>query len=245
MSKNSSGAAPSWLTEDNISTAATVASNPAAQSLAKKAASNKDVQNKIKEEVSKPPPPPPPPTSNAPTWASDKSSPRKATDEEEGGGRGEATDSSKKAEDFVIEEETLKEMGKYHLALRVCYMIAAIAMSIAAAMSLNGQKDLGPAFFAVYIMIFCSLICCFECALSAVARILAINFGFMYTFYGRLSFILLICFMSYTMSLWGKITMGIMLGVMLYHFFVMYKFPRFEEYLRKKHYYEGRREGAN
>jgi hypothetical protein len=242
MSRSSTGSAPSWLTEENVSTAAAVANNPVAKSVALKAASNKDVQQKI-QKAAKTPPPPPPPPSTAPAWATGSAPSNKAADEEEGGTSATSAGDSK-IEEFVIEEETLKQMGKYHLALRVLYILAALSMSVAAAFSLNGQTNLGPIFFAVYVMLFCTLICCFECALSAVARILAINFGFMYTIYGRLAFILFVCFMSYTLGTWGLVTMCIMLAVMLYHFFVMYKFPRFEEYLRKKHYYEGRRDMA-
>lgn len=145
---------------------------------------------------------------------------------------------------FVMEEEELKEMGKYHLALRVLYITAATFMGVAAGLSFVGQTHLGKLFFAVYVIVFCILICCFECALSFVARLLAVNFGFMYTIYGRLIFISLVCFMSYTLGLLGIVAFAFMAAVMFYHFFIMWKFPRFEEYLRKKHYYEGRREAA-
>eukprot|EP01034_Spumella_vulgaris_P028278 gene28278-35115_t len=50
--------------------------------------------------------------------------------------------------------------------------------------------------------------------------------------------------MSFQISLFGKIVMGILYAVGCFHAFIMWKFPRFEEYLRKKHYYEGRRSAA-
>jgi hypothetical protein len=50
--------------------------------------------------------------------------------------------------------------------------------------------------------------------------------------------------MSFSLNLFGQISMGILYAVLLFHIYIMFKFPRFEEYLRKKHYYEGRNAGA-
>jgi Na+-translocating ferredoxin:NAD+ oxidoreductase RnfD subunit len=66
----------------------------------------------------------------------------------------------------------------------------------------------------------------------------------MYTLWGRIIFIILLGFMAFLLSVLGKIAMGALYGVMLFHIYVMFKFPRFEEYLRKKHYFEGRKAEA-
>lgn len=68
--------------------------------------------------------------------------------------------------EFVIEEEVLKQMQMWHLGLRVAYMIAAILLATAAVLSLQNQTDLSLAFFALYILFFSILICCFEFALE-------------------------------------------------------------------------------
>ncbi len=57
---------------------------------------------------------------------------------------------------------------------------------------------------------------------------------------GRLIFVILLGFMAFLLSVLGKIAMAVLYAVMLFQIYVMYKFPRFEEYLRKKHYFEGR-----
>jgi hypothetical protein len=49
--------------------------------------------------------------------------------------------------------------------------------------------------------------------------------------------------MCYGLGIWGKVAMGALYAAGLFHAFIMYKFPRFEEYLRKKHYFEGRNAG--
>ena len=64
----------------------------------------------------------------------------------------------------------------------------------------------------------------------------------MYTLTGRFVFCLIVGFQAYSISLIGKCAMGFLYAVMLFHMYLFYKFPRFEEYVRKTHYYEGRLE---
>mmetsp|Transcript_9862 Transcript_9862/g.14697 ORF Transcript_9862/g.14697 Transcript_9862/m.14697 type:complete len:242 (+) Transcript_9862:114-839(+) len=231
--------APSWLTDENIDTAVKVAKNPVAQKAAKKIVENPVVQKAVIKEATKAvnsPPPPPPPASDAPQWAT-TTKVLEATDVEATGGN----ENNQVVSDFPIEEETLKEMQKWHIALRLSYIISAILMGVMAGLSLVSQKDLGLIFFAFYVIFFSLLLCCFEVALSFISRWIAVNFGFLYTLAGRLTFILFVGFMSYSLGLYGLIAMCVLYTATAFHLLVMYKFPRFEEYLRKKHYYEGRR----
>jgi hypothetical protein len=68
--------------------------------------------------------------------------------------------------EFDVDPETLKQMGNYLLALRVLYMTTAIFLGVAAGLSLVGQTDLGLIFFALYVLFFSFLICCFEVGLT-------------------------------------------------------------------------------
>ena len=252
--------APSWLTEENISTAAKVTQNPAAQKAAKSVAKNPEVQKAVKKKIVKAASAPT--ADNAPNWANNDESgyvPPGGDVEAQAGRQSSAAQSS----EFVIEEETLKAMQRWHLALRLAYMAAAILMSAAAVEAfLSSSANIGIAFFAIYTLFFSAMICCFECGLSvsivhlriqlyvfiihiqAIARLIAVNFGFMYSLAGRGIFLLFVGFMSYQLLTFGKITMGVLYGVGLFHAFIMWKFPRFEEYLRKKHYFEGKRSAA-
>lgn len=80
--------------------------------------------------------------------------------------------------------------------------------------------------------------------LQMISRMIAVNFGFLYTLPGRIVFVILLGFMAFLLSVIGKVAMGVLYAVCLFHCFVMWKFPRFEEYLRKKHYFEGRQAEA-
>jgi hypothetical protein len=131
---------PSWLTEENVSTATKVVSNPAVQKAAKDPAVQKAARNHIS--------PPSPVSSNQ--------------DVEKGNGGGGGGESS----EFVVEAETLKAMEKWHLGLRIAYIGSAAFLAAAAALSLQNQGNIGLAFFAFYVFFFSGLLCCFEFALN-------------------------------------------------------------------------------
>lgn len=159
--------APSWLTEENISTATKVANNPAAQKAAKSPAVQAAAKSAVKAQINKEapgwtsddisndvekgrsaPPPPPKPAAAAAAAKSQPHHPPMNTDMSD------------------VDEVTMKQMERYHLALRVLYMGAAVFLSAAAALALQNQQDLGLIFFSFYVFFFSAMICCFECALT-------------------------------------------------------------------------------
>lgn len=135
---------PSWLTEENINTGVKVAQNPAAQ--------------KAAVAVAKHAPPPPPPKANTGGYVP----PTPAGNDLENQAPAPSAPANDPSSEFVIEEATLKSMQNWHLALRLAYMAAAIFMAVAAVLSLQTQKNLGLIFFGLYVLFFCTMICCFE-----------------------------------------------------------------------------------
>ena len=138
--------------------------NPAVQKVAKKVVENPAVQKAVVAEVVKAASAPPAPASEAPGWVTNSNSPNANSDVEKGDSVSATT--SQAVSDFPIEEETLKNIQKWHLGLRIAYMVAALLMGALAGYSLVGQENLGLIFFAFYVMFFSILICCFELALS-------------------------------------------------------------------------------
>ena len=68
----------------------------------------------------------------------------------------------------------------------------------------------------------------------------------MYNLAGRAVFLLFVGFMCYSLGLYGIIAMALLYLVGLFHIYILYKFPKFSEYLRKKHFAEGKDvEGTN
>jgi hypothetical protein len=67
-------------------------------------------------------------------------------------------------------------------------------------------------------------------------QVIAANFGFLYTIVGRCLFCLFVGFMCYQFNAAGYSAMGLLFFTLLFHIYVMFKFPKFSAYLRKKHF---------
>jgi len=226
-----SDGAPSWLTEENVSAAA---SNPAVQNAAKKAASNPAVQkaamDHAKNEANK----------AAPGWASEPVSAQPYTPPNANGAvntmPAQDVENQKGTEDFDCDPAELKEYQRHHLYLRVAFMLTSVMMALAAVLTLN-SCSVATAFICFYVFFFSVLIFCFELGLKAVSSLVAANFGFMYSLVGRIIFVLVICGMLARLSTWGYVAMALLVISLGGNLYVLCKLPKFDEYLRKKHYY--------
>lgn len=182
---------PSWLDDEDNQAAATsaavsVASNPVAQKVAKDVAKDPKVQSAVKEAAwasvsgSTPKATPVEEPVNAPSWASESYTPPAATGKDIESGAGSAAGAP--SEEFTMDPEELKNMQKWHLALRLSYMTAAIIMCAAAVVALMNTavvtNNIGLAFFAIYIIFFCLIIFCFEVAFSVSIEYWSLIFYF-------------------------------------------------------------------
>jgi hypothetical protein len=220
--------APSWLTEEVVTSAA---KNPAVQKAAVKAASNPTVQkaaiNHAKKEAGwetepvQAQPYNPPNASGHSTMVNDVENQRSP---------------SQVSRDFDCSPEELKEIKRFHLYLRIAYMITAIIMALASVLTLQ-KCSVATAFICLYVFFFSLLIFCFEVGLKAIASMIASNFGFMYSFAGRVVLVVVICGMLGSLGTWGYVAMSCLIVSLFGSFYVLLQQPRFEEYLRKKHYY--------
>lgn len=100
---------------------------------------------------------------------------------------------------------------------------------------------------ACYVVIFACLLCCFETHLKQVSKIIALNFGFMYSAKSRAAFMIFIgklkcqCKMAcnhascsigtimFSFSLFGKLIGLVMLGNAGFNIFILFKYPQFED----------------
>jgi hypothetical protein len=236
---------PSWLDDEEnqtrtVAAVKAVAANPAAQ----KAAKDPKVQAAVKDAfvaaaVSASSDP------SAPAWAADSytppSVPGAAASPTDRQSMGNPDPSSGK--EFECDPEILRDMKRWHLGLRIAYMIAAVLLGLAGGLELSHTPSLGTFFFCFYVMFFALIICCFEIGLDvsylrfsyvgssywdvqAISRIIAINFGFLYTVPGKMAFLLFVGFMSFSLGLVGQIAMAYLYAVYLFQLYIYFKFPR-------------------
>lgn len=232
---------PSWLDDEESQTAAVktvgkVAQNPIAQKVAKDVAQDPKVQAAVKDAFLSAAT-----DAATPAWAKDSYAPPAVA----GIPVAEATTSRdtvsnpdpNSGKEFECDPEVLRDMKRWHLYLRLLYMLAACFLGLAGGLILAAAPSITQFFFCFYVMFFALILCCFEIGLDSVGRLIAVNFGFLYTIPGRLGFLLFVGFMSYSLALVGKLAMGFLYFVYCVHIFIYFKFPKFEEYLRKMHYF--------
>lgn len=233
---------PSWLTdEDTADVAVKIASNPVAQSAAKKAAQDPAVQkammNQVKTQVD----------AQTPDWAKSQDSSSSAVpvssndvNVQGGGGGGGDVESgeSKSVNPYGsdIPQEDIDKMKKYHTFLRILYVVAAIMVATAAGFALDRSPQVGVALFALYGIFFAFLIFGFELHWKGIGSLLAANFGFMYSIVGRWIFLLFVGFIMLQLGTLGIVAMSVLYFVGLVHIFFICRFPYFPEYQRMLHY---------
>ena len=196
---------PSWLNEENVKTASTVASNPAVQAYAANEANKK--------------------------W-----------DEEAGQGStsGAASSSAPGTDDILVNmgPEDYAKMKKYASYLAIAYILCAVLMATAAVLSLNGANA-STGMIALYVFVFALLIFCFDFApcmgFKQASRVLANNCGFMYSGFGRVTFLIFVAVLNFHLKLFGQIVMGLLLVATILHMYIIVLFPSFSAYLRRSH----------
>ena len=135
-----------------------------------------------------------------------------------------------------VDPQELEEMKKWAAKLRITNLGVSTLLMLSSFFSL-GSTDLTLVFIALYVFFFSMLLCCYELGLQAVASVIAQNFGFVYNTIPRRVFIVLVAILCYELGLIGKIAMGILLGSECVHAYVMFKHPKFNYYMKLKHFY--------
>jgi hypothetical protein len=138
-------------------------------------------------------------------------------------------------EELDVSPAELQSMEKFSNALRLTFMAVSILMATAACVKLE-SAGIATAFIALYVLFFSIVICCFELSLSFVAKWIATNFGFLYTLSGRILFLTFVAVMCFSLGIFGKIVMGLMFAALVFNIYVLIVFPKFEQWLRIKHY---------
>jgi len=116
----------------------------------------------------------------------------------------------------------------------VLNLVLGICMIVAAMLSLLTTASMTTAVLACYVVVFACLLCCFESGLQVVLRMIALNFGFMYSAKARSMFMIFVGSILFSFSLFGKIVGCCMLANAAFNIFAIVKYPGFEEAQRDR-----------
>ena len=135
-----------------------------------------------------------------------------------------------------VTEEQFAQMKKWANILKYMMLVVSTLMMITAYYNFaNTSNSVASNFLAVYILFFSTMICCYEVAWSAISSRIVNNFGFLYNPVGRTIFYILVAIMLFQLSIMGEIIFAFLLCTMAVHFYVDFRFPKFEKYLRMTH----------
>ena len=119
------------------------------------------------------------------------------------------------------------------LYTRVINLVLSICMIVASLLSLLTTDNATTGVLACYVVVFSCLLCCFETHLKQIAKLIAFNFGFMYSAKSRSVFMLFIGSILFSFSLFGKIIGCLMLANAGFNIYVLIKYPGYEDAQRR------------
>ena len=112
---------------------------------------------------------------------------------------------------------------------RVINLLLSVCMIVASLLSLLTTDNATTGVLACYVVVFSCLICCFETHMKLISKMIALNFGFMYSAKSRSAFMIFVGTILFSFSLFGKIVGVLMLANAGFNIFVLVKFKGYDE----------------
>jgi len=119
------------------------------------------------------------------------------------------------------------------LYTRIINLVLSGCMIAASVLSLLTTSDITTGVLSCYIVVFACLLCCFETHLKQVSKIIALNFGFLYSAKSRCIFLVFIGIILFDFSLFSKIIGAFMLANAGFNAYIIVRYPEYEDYQRK------------
>jgi hypothetical protein len=118
------------------------------------------------------------------------------------------------------------------LYTRVINLALSICMILISLLSILTTQSATTGVLACYVVVFACLLCCFETHLKQVSKMIALNFGFMYSAKSRAVFMMFIGTIMFSFSLFGKILGLAMIVNALFNIFILFRYPDFDNVQR-------------
>jgi len=119
------------------------------------------------------------------------------------------------------------------LYTRVINLGLSICMIFVSLLSLLTTNNATTGVLACYVVVFSCLLCCFETHLKQISKIIALNFGFLYSAKSRSAFMIFVGTILFSFSLFGKIIGCLMLANAGFNIFIIAKYPGYEDAQRQ------------
>jgi hypothetical protein len=151
--------------------------------------------------------------------------------------QGQAQQASNVSQNAVnVSQEELEIMEGWAKKLRMMYLSISSFLVLTCLMSMFSLSA-STGFLVFYVFFFSCLICCYELGFSAPARFIVQNFGFLYNSSGRITFLIFLAVLSFSLGIMGKICFALLLVACILDIYVSCKHPQFAAFMRSKHYH--------
>lgn len=137
------------------------------------------------------------------------------------------------------DEKELEKIKKYYRMMRIGMLVIATLIIITAWYNIfsSSSSSISDGFIAMYLFFFGVLICWVEIAYKSCSRSIVQNFGFMYSSYGKNTFLSFVAILCYSLSTMGKVCFALLLCYGIFNIYVNIAHPRYAEYMRSMHLY--------
>lgn len=106
-------------------------------------------------------------------------------------------------------------------------------MIVVSLLSLLTTTSLTTGVLACYVSVFACLLCCFETHLKQVTKVIASNFGFLYSARSRAIFLIFVGTLLFSFSLFGMILGALMIANAIFNLYIIFKYPAYDEAQRQ------------
>jgi len=115
------------------------------------------------------------------------------------------------------------------LYTRISNLILSVCMILTSLLALLTTQSMTTGVLSCYVVVFACLLCCFETHLKQISKLIAMNFGFMYSAKSRSAFMMFIGTIMFSFSLFGKLIGAAMLLNACFNIFIIFRYPEFED----------------
>ena len=112
---------------------------------------------------------------------------------------------------------------------RIVNLVLSVCMMIASLLSLLTTTSATTGILGIYTVVFSCLLCCYETHLKQVSKIIALNFGFLFSAKSRCVFMVFIGTIMFSFSLFGQLIGIAMLANAGFNAYILFKYPEFED----------------
>mmetsp|Transcript_5547 Transcript_5547/g.7653 ORF Transcript_5547/g.7653 Transcript_5547/m.7653 type:complete len:231 (-) Transcript_5547:243-935(-) len=126
-------------------------------------------------------------------------------------------------------DEKLPPLPKLVYLMRLVNIVITCLIAFVCVLKMMVVSSLSTGIIAIYLIMFSGMVTCFELQLKVIVKRIGTNFGFLYNAKGRAMFFLFIGILCFSLGFWGVLLGIAMLVNSLFNFYIIWKYPQYEE----------------